>query len=64
MTRFNTTLKQTLARWTSRRALLDVVYAALDPYKVNMVGGRAPGIGATGFTLGGGMCAELGTYIH
>ena len=40
----------------------DVVYAALDPYKVNVV--RAPGIGATGFTLGGGMCTGLSGHMH
>jgi len=32
----------------------DDVYAALDPYGVNVVGGRVSGIGVAGFTLGGG----------
>lgn len=32
----------------------DDVYAALAPYNVSVVGGRAPGIGVAGFTLGGG----------
>ncbi|KAG5637113.1 hypothetical protein H0H81_005751 [Sphagnurus paluster] len=32
----------------------DDVYAALAPYNVNVVGGRVPGIGVAGFTLGGG----------
>ncbi|KAJ7108931.1 FAD dependent oxidoreductase [Mycena crocata] len=32
----------------------DDVYAALDPFGVNVVGGRASGIGVAGFTLGGG----------
>ncbi len=32
----------------------DDVYEALDPYNVNVVGGRVSGIGATGFMLGGG----------
>ena len=30
------------------------VYAALEPYGVNVVGGRASGIGVAGFSLGGG----------
>jgi hypothetical protein len=33
----------------------DNVYAALEPYGVNVVGGRVPGVGVAGFTLGGGM---------
>lgn len=32
----------------------DDVYAVLEPYNVNVVGGRVPGIGVAGFTLGGG----------
>ncbi|TFY60516.1 hypothetical protein EVJ58_g5106 [Rhodofomes roseus] len=32
----------------------DDVYAALEPYGVNVVGGRVSGIGVAGFTLGGG----------
>ena len=32
----------------------DEVYAALEPHKVNVLGGRIPGIGVAGFTLGGG----------
>jgi FAD/FMN-containing dehydrogenase len=32
----------------------DQVYAALGPYGVNVVGGRVPGIGVAGLTLGGG----------
>ncbi|KIJ50387.1 hypothetical protein M422DRAFT_777110 [Sphaerobolus stellatus SS14] len=32
----------------------DDVYAALEPYGVNVVGGRVPGVGVAGFTLGGG----------
>jgi FAD/FMN-containing dehydrogenase len=32
----------------------DQVYVALDPYGVNVVGGRVPGIGVAGLTLGGG----------
>ena len=34
----------------------DQVYAALEPYGVNVVGGRIPGIGVAGLTLGGGEC--------
>ncbi|KAI0825970.1 FAD-binding domain-containing protein [Irpex lacteus] len=34
--------------------LWDDVYAALEPYGVNVVGGRASGIGVAGFSLGGG----------
>ena len=32
----------------------DDVYAALEPYGVNVVGGRLSGVGMAGFTLGGG----------
>ncbi|CAE6490275.1 hypothetical protein RSOLAG22IIIB_08836 [Rhizoctonia solani] len=32
----------------------DDVYAALEPYGVNVVGGRVTGVGVGGFTLGGG----------
>lgn len=32
----------------------DDVYAALEPYGVNVAGGRVSGIGVAGFTLGGG----------
>ncbi|KAG9316804.1 hypothetical protein JVU11DRAFT_2869 [Chiua virens] len=32
----------------------DNVYAALEPYGVNVVGGRVSGVGVAGFTLGGG----------
>ncbi|KAH7087282.1 FAD-binding domain-containing protein [Auriculariales sp. MPI-PUGE-AT-0066] len=32
----------------------DEVYAALDPLNVTVAGGRASGVGAAGFTLGGG----------
>lgn len=34
----------------------DQVYAALDPTGVNVVGGRVPGVGVAGVTLGGGEC--------
>jgi len=32
----------------------DQVYAALEPYNVTVIGGRTPGIGVAGLTLGGG----------
>ncbi|EIW78113.1 FAD-binding domain-containing protein [Coniophora puteana RWD-64-598 SS2] len=32
----------------------DDVYTALEPYNVNVVGGRVTGVGVAGFTLGGG----------
>ena len=34
----------------------DDIYAALEPYSVNVVGGRVTGVGMAGFTLGGGEC--------
>lgn len=35
-------------------SIWDDVYAALEQYGVNVVGGRVTGIGVAGFTLGGG----------
>jgi hypothetical protein len=32
----------------------DDVYSSLDGSGVNVVGGRVPGVGVAGFTLGGG----------
>jgi hypothetical protein len=32
----------------------DQVYALLEPTGVNVVGGRIPGVGVAGLTLGGG----------
>ena len=32
----------------------DDVYMVLEPYGVNVVGGRVSGVGVGGFTLGGG----------
>ena len=32
----------------------DQVYATLEPTAVNVVGGRVPGVGVAGLTLGGG----------
>jgi FAD/FMN-containing dehydrogenase len=37
----------------------DDVYAALEPHKVSVGGGRAGGIGVGGFALGGGMSEWL-----
>ena len=34
----------------------DQVYAVLEPTGVNVVGGRVPGVGVAGLTLGGGEC--------
>jgi FAD/FMN-containing dehydrogenase len=34
----------------------DQVYATLEPTGVNVVGGRIPGVGVAGLTLGGGGC--------
>jgi FAD/FMN-containing dehydrogenase len=33
----------------------DSVYEALEPHGVTVVGGRVPGVGVAGFTLGGGL---------
>jgi FAD/FMN-containing dehydrogenase len=32
----------------------DDVYSALEPYNINVVGGRVSGVGVAGFMLGGG----------
>lgn len=40
----------------------DNVYAALEPYGVNVVGGRVSGIGVAGFTLGGEVSRRM-TYV-
>ena len=34
----------------------DEVYATLGPTGVSVVGGRVPGVGVSGLTLGGGEC--------
>ncbi|EED78628.1 predicted protein [Postia placenta Mad-698-R] len=56
MTRFNTVNydsdTETVAFGTG--LVWDDVYKALDPYNVNVVGGRVSGIGVSGYTLGGG----------
>ncbi|KAG8219432.1 hypothetical protein J3R82DRAFT_357 [Butyriboletus roseoflavus] len=40
----------------------DDVYAALEPYGVNVAGGRVSGIGVAGFTLGGGYSWHVNQY--
>ncbi|RPD60650.1 FAD-binding domain-containing protein [Lentinus tigrinus ALCF2SS1-7] len=40
----------------------DDVYAALEPYAVNVVGGRVSGVGVAGFTLGGGYSWKTNQY--
>ncbi|KAH9071148.1 FAD dependent oxidoreductase [Lactarius deliciosus] len=40
----------------------DQVYAALDPTGVNVVGGRVPGVGVAGLTLGGGFSYKSNEY--
>lgn len=37
----------------------DDVYSALEPYSVNVVGGRVSGVGVAGFILGGGKSVLL-----
>lgn len=39
----------------------DDVYAALEPFGVNVVGGRVTGVGVGGLTLGGGMFDTIHT---
>ncbi|KIM38915.1 hypothetical protein M413DRAFT_239222 [Hebeloma cylindrosporum] len=40
----------------------DDVYAVLEPYGVNVVGGRTSGVGVAGFTLGGGYSWKTNQY--
>ncbi|KII86811.1 hypothetical protein PLICRDRAFT_30995 [Plicaturopsis crispa FD-325 SS-3] len=40
----------------------DNVYANLDQFGVNVVGGRVPGVGVAGFTLGGGYSWKTNQY--
>jgi hypothetical protein len=58
MTRFNETKVNFASGTVEAGAGLtwDQVYAALDSTGVNVVGGRIPGIGVAGLTLGGGEC--------
>jgi FAD/FMN-containing dehydrogenase len=44
----------------------DQVYETLSPTGVNVIGGRVPGIGVAGLTLGGGEClpsSESGSHV-
>ena len=56
MTRFNETKVNSTSGTVDVGAGLtwDQVYAALVPTGVNVVGGRIPGVGVGGLTLGGG----------
>jgi len=56
MIRFNETNVDTTCGTVEVGAGLtwDQVYAALEPTGVNVVGGRIPGVGVAGLTLGGG----------
>ena len=56
MTRFNETTVNSTSGTVEVGAGLtwDQVYATLDSTGVNVVGGRVPGIGVAGLTLGGG----------
>jgi FAD/FMN-containing dehydrogenase len=58
MTRFNETKVNFTSGTVDVGAGLtwDQVYATLEPTGVNVVGGRVPGIGVAGLTLGGGEC--------
>ena len=56
MTRFNQVVyhPETNTADIPAGIIWDDVYRALEPHKVNVVGGRVPGLGVAGFTLGGG----------
>jgi FAD/FMN-containing dehydrogenase len=58
MTRFNQTKLNSMTSTVDVGAGLiwDQVYKTLEPSGVNVVGGRIPGIGVAGLTLGGGEC--------
>ena len=58
MTRFNDTKVNFTSGTVEIGAGLtwDQVYDALEPTGVNVVGGRVPGVGVAGLTLGGGEC--------
>lgn len=56
MTRFNQTVYNAASGTADigTGQVWDDVYAALEPFNVNVVGGRVTGVGVAGFTLGGG----------
>ncbi len=58
MTRFNETVVNSACGTVEIGAGLiwDQVYATLNGTGVNVVGGRIPGVGVAGLTLGGGVC--------
>ena len=58
MSRFNEIRVNSMYRAVEVGAGLtwDQVYATLGPTGVNVVGGRVPGVGVAGLTLGGGEC--------
>ena len=69
MTRFSDVVYDPTAQTVTIGAGLvwDNVYAALDSHGVNVVGGRVPGVGVAGFTLGGGMfgrCIRLKATLN
>ncbi len=57
MTRFNETMVNSACGTVEIGAGLiwDQVYATLNGTGVNVVGGRIPGVGVAGLTLGGGV---------
>lgn len=61
MSRFNETKVNSASGTVDIGAGLtwDQVYAALEPTGVNVIGGRIPGVGVAGLTLGGGECLPL-----
>ncbi|KAI0044154.1 FAD-binding domain-containing protein [Auriscalpium vulgare] len=64
MTRFNQVTNNPAASTVDVGAGLiwDDVYKALDGTGVNIVGGRVPGVGVAGFTLGGGYSWKTNQY--
>jgi len=58
MTRFNETVDNSACGTVEIGAgiIWDQVYATLNGTGVNVVGGRIPGVGVAGLTLGGGVC--------
>ena len=58
MSRFNETNVNSMSGTVEVGAGLiwDEVYAILGPAGVSVVGGRIPGVGVAGLTLGGGEC--------
>jgi FAD/FMN-containing dehydrogenase len=60
MTRFNETKVNSSSGTVEVGAGLtwDQVYVALNPAGVNVLGGRVPGVGVAGLTLGGGECLQ------